>query len=156
MKKVVMIALMALPIAGFSQAQISRADNTDGRREMRQNSEPSVEAIYVEVVTSMSDKEGQTVHIEISSSLMESLTDKEAIVQLKDLSGKSFATVPDAMAFLAGQNFKFVTSYQLPDKMGRNSAHILMEKRTLSRAMRDEIRQKEAAGTKPASAAPKK
>lgn len=150
MKKILMIAMMALPVAAFSQAALTKADSPSAETKTRQprpNTE-SVEAIYVELVVSYNEKEGQTVKTQFGSEAFEKITDKESLVQMKELSERTYKTVPDAMAHLTSMNFKFLTSYELPGKDGKNSAHLIFEKRTLGRAMREEI---EKQNTKPAA-----
>lgn len=155
MKKFLMIALMALPFAAMSQAQLTDAN---ARQPVGREGQPqsSVEAIYVEIVVSYNDKDGQRIVSKVGEEALTSISDKETQVQMKSLSEKVFKSVPDAMAELAGHNFKFVTSYQVPSKDG-DTAHLVFEKRTLSRAMQKEIQERDKAritpderGTRPA------
>jgi hypothetical protein len=138
MKKILIIAMLALPVAGFSQAQLTKGDAaaTEQRKQARPNME-SVEAIYVELVVSSNEKEGQTIRTQMASDAIEKTTDKESAIQLKELSDKAYKTVPDAMADLASMNFKFVTSYQLTGKDGKPTAHLVFEKRALGKAARE-------------------
>lgn len=138
-----MIALMALPVAGFTQAQLTAADpSKTATKPARPNSE-SVEAIYVELVTSFNEKEGQVIEVHFGQEAFDKITDKESLVQLKDLSGKQFKSVPDAMAHLASLNFKYLDTYTIPGKDGKNQAHLIFEKRTLGRAAREDMREKQ-------------
>ncbi|HEY8403906.1 MAG TPA: hypothetical protein VIK71_04800 [Flavobacteriales bacterium] len=144
MKKILILAMLALPVAGFSQAQLTKPDGADPKvRQARPNIE-SVEAIYVEIVVSNNEKEGQVIRTQIASEAFEKVTDKESIVQLKELSDKSYKTVPDAMADLASKHFKFVTSYQLVGKDGKPTAHLIFEKRALGKSAREEMERQTA------------
>lgn len=142
-----MIALMGLPFMAMSQTPLTKA-NASGvetkPRQARPNT-PSLEAIYVEIVVTYNDKEGQSVKIEHAPNVFESVTDKESLEQLKSLSGKTYKNVPEAMSSLASMQYKFISNYQVPSKDG-NSAHLVFEKRTLSKAAKEEIREKQAAG----------
>ncbi len=148
-----MMAMMALPIAAMSQAQLSKADGVSETRTRpaRPNAESSVEAIYVELVVSYNEKEGQTIKTQIASDAFEKITDKESLAQLKELADKGFKSVPDAMSHLSSMNYKFLTSYELPSAAGRSNAHLIFEKRTLGRAVKEEM---EKQNVKPATPAP--
>jgi len=151
MKRILMIALMAFPVTFFGQAELSRMDAAGNKtRPARPNTE-SVEAIYVEVIVSFNEKEGQIVRTEFGSDGIENIGDKETVVQMKELSSKIFKTVPDAMKELASMNFKFLTTYEIPGKDGRPAAHLVFEKRVLGRAVREEMEKQSA---KPATPAP--
>lgn len=154
MKKILMIAMMALPMAAMSQAQLTKGDAsaTETRtRQARPNAESSVEAIYVELVVSYNEKEGQVIKSQLGNNVFDKVTDKETVMQIKELSDKAYKSVPDAMAELTAMNFKFLTSYELPNSSGKNSAHLIFEKRTLGRAVKEEM---EKQNVKPATPAP--
>jgi hypothetical protein len=138
MKKILIIAMLALPVAGFSQAQLTKSDApaVEQRKQARPNME-SVEAIYVELIVTNNEKEGQTIRTQIANEAMEKITDKDSVVKLKERTDKGYKTVPDAMADLASKHFKFVTSYQLTGKDGKPTAHLIFEKRALGKAARE-------------------
>lgn len=164
MKRILMIALMAFPAVAFSQTELKRGESTETKARPARPGAESVEAVYVEVIASASEKGETTVSVQMGNDVFDNSTDKESMVQLKTLSEMTFKTVPDAMAYLAKLNFKYLDSYTLPGANGRDTAHLVFEKRMLGKAAREEMQERQSVakpttGAKPAATtapAPKK
>lgn len=164
MKRILMIAMMAFPVVAFSQAELSKTEAVETRARAARPGGESVEAIYVEVIATSSEKGETVVSLQLGNNAFDNVSDKESVVQLKSLSEMTFKTVPDAMAHLARLNFKYLDSYSLPSVNGHTAAHLIFEKRMLGKAAKEQMQEKQPSakpttGAKPAATttpAPKK
>jgi len=126
MKKIIMLAIAALPLFSIAQDKEKAAGTT---ATTAKTSMQNPEVIYMELICGLNNAGGTSIRADFGRDILTSLNDKEAIQQLSDMRSMTFASMPDAMNYLAAQGFKFQQNYETADKDGKHETHIVYEKR---------------------------
>lgn len=152
MKKLIIYALLALPLISQSQDKgtAQPATKTTDNKFALENPE----LIYLDLVISSNSVGGSTIRADYGKEISTSMTDKETAKQLMDLRTTQFPSTPDAMNYLASIGFKYLDTYSVSDKEGKPETHILFEKRIMKRPNPNATRpERPTEGTKPAEPA---
>jgi len=128
MKKIIILALAALPL--FSIAQ-DKATASAPSKPMVDNkfAIANPEVIFVELIVGTNSAGAQTIKADFGREILSSLSDKELAKQLTEMRTMTFPSMPDAMNYLASQGYKFQQNYQTADKDGKVDTHFVYEKR---------------------------
>jgi len=134
MKKMMIVAMMALPFVALAQdkgtAIAPAAKAADNKFAI---SNPEV--IFVELILGTNPAGAQTIRADFGREILAGLSDKELIKQLSEMRSMVFPSVPDAMNLLVSQGYKFQQNYVSYDKEGKpESTHMVFEKRMARRA----------------------
>jgi hypothetical protein len=134
MKKIIMIAIAALPVFSFAQdKERPAATTTPATTQAKPNENKfaieNPEVIYLELVVGTNSAGAQTIKADFGREILSSLADKELAKQLTELRTLAFPSVPDAMNYLANQGYKLQQNYETTDREGKVDTHFLFEKR---------------------------
>jgi len=143
MKKVVLIAFLALPVALNAQTKGAVTATPPAQKENR-NMPPPKEAqtVIVELVITENTAGGVSMRFDAGKEQPSYFQDKELVQQLSDMRGYGVYSAPDAFNYLNSLGFRYIDSYQLP-LSGRSETHLIFQ--------RDIRRSREGAdATKPA------
>lgn len=128
MKKFVIIALMALPVAAFAQDKPGVA--TAAKTQENKFAIPNPEVIFLELIVSTNPAGAQTIRADFGREILAGLSDKELVKQLSEMRSMMFPTVPDAMNYLSSLGYKYQNNYMTYDKENKPEAtHMIFEKR---------------------------
>jgi hypothetical protein len=143
MKKVLLIALLALPVALSAQTKGVATTTPTPQKESKNMPQPKdAQNAFVELIISENTAGGATMRFDVGKEQPSYFADKELIQQLAEMRGFQVANTPDAFSYLMSIGFRFIDSYQV--KLGdRQETHLIFQ--------RDIRRGKETApATKPA------
>ena len=133
MKKLIVMALAALPMCAMAQDKGKTSDNAPVKPEVqRPVTTNNPESIFIELIVAQTNV-GNKIKMDYGRELLSNVNDKELVQTLSDMRNTDFQTMPDAMNYLAVQGFKFVTNYTLKDKDGKDELHIVFEKRMMKK-----------------------
>ncbi len=137
MKKIIMIALAALPV--FAMAQDKKEAPQAATTSTKTNDKPVLtnpEAIFIELVITQGPV-GSMIKADVGREVIASLTDKELVKQLGDIRSMQFNNMPDAMNYLSSNGYKYQNTYVTYDKDNKPETHIVFEKRLMKRPSSD-------------------
>jgi hypothetical protein len=134
MKKVIILALAALPLFSIAQdkerpATATTPAGTQAKQNENKFAIENPEVIFLELVVGTNSAGAQTIKVDFGREIISSLTDKELAKQLTELRTTAFPTVPDGMNYLASKGYKLQQNYQTADKEGKIETHFVFEKR---------------------------
>jgi hypothetical protein len=133
MKKLVVLALAALPMFAMAQEKEKTSANAPAKPEVqRPVTTNNPESVFIELIISQTAV-GNKMKVDFGREIMGSVNDKELVQALSDLRNMDFATMPDALNHLGTQGFKFVTNYTLKDKENKDEVHMVFEKRMMKK-----------------------
>src|SRR5262245_37777941 len=99
MKKIMILALAALPVFGMAQdkekAAATTTTTTAAKPEGKGGDSPEV--IYVELIAGTNSTGAMTLRTDFGRDVLATLTDKELVKQLTDMRTMNFPSMPDAM-----------------------------------------------------------
>ena len=127
MKKIIVLAIAALPLFAFAQDKKETVQGSDAKTtEKPVLSNP--ENIFIELVITQGPV-GSVIKADVGRETLAGLSDKELVKQLGELRTTPFSNMPDALNFLASIGFKYQNSYIVYDKDGKAETHLVFEKR---------------------------
>jgi hypothetical protein len=132
MKKMLILALAALPLFGIAQDKEKQGTTTTTAPAKTQENKFAIEnpeVIFVELVVSTAPNGTTAIRADFGREILTALSDKDLVKQLTELRSMSFPSMPDAMNYLANQGFKFQQNYTFSDKDGKQENHFVFEKR---------------------------
>jgi hypothetical protein len=121
MKKLIVLAMLALPVMAFSQERGGAVPPSNKVLNYSNNSE-----IYAEVVMSYGQGRG-TCRIEMGESYKETITDKTELAAIASISELRFTNLADVLNAMNSIGFAVVGSYTVPGRAGTD-AHVILEK----------------------------
>jgi|GEM_PF-3089026 len=143
MKKVLIMAIFAMPLMVFAQGKTAAAETKKESKQMEAVKDPQV--IYMELQITESTAGGANIRFDVGKEQISGISDKELLVKLAEMRSMVVSNVPDAMTYLAANGFLFMSSYSLNFK-DRSETHLVFE--------RDMVRRKERPVTPEAPAKP--
>jgi hypothetical protein len=133
MKKLIVLAMAALPMFAMAQEKEKTADKPAAKPEIQRPVTPgNPESIFIELIIAQTSV-GSKIKADFGRELLTNVTDKELIQTLSELRNKEFMTMPDAMNALGLEGFKFVTNYTTKDKDNKEEVHMVFEKRMMKK-----------------------
>jgi len=134
MKKMMIVAMMALPFAASAQDK-NAAIASPSKAAENKFAIANPEVIFIELILGTNPAGAQTIRADFGREILAGLSDKELIKQLSEMRSMVFPTVPDAMNYLSSQGYKFQQNYVTYDKEAKPDAtHMVFEKRMARRA----------------------
>lgn len=130
MKKILILALAAMPIFAFAQDKPTTGNtSTPAKTSDNKFAIESPEVIFVELISSTNSAGAQVIKADFGREIISALTDKELSKQLTELRTMSFPTMPDALNYMASLGYKFQQNYVTYDKDNKADTHFVFEKR---------------------------
>lgn len=154
MKKLLMLAIAALPFFANAQDKGTVAATTAPKPNENKFAIENPEVIFVELIAGTNSAGALVIKADFGREILSGLSDKELAKQLSELRSTTFPSMPDAMNYLASLGYKLQQNYVIADKDGKNETHFIYEKR-LPRKPADgaqgKPRPERPAGEKPAT-----
>ena len=135
MKKVLILALFAMPLCAFAQGKTPAAETKKESKQMEAVKEPQV--IYMELQITESTAGGTSMRFDVGKEQMSGISDKEFVAKLAEMRSMAVSNVPDAMTYLAANGFRFMSSYSVNLK-DRSETHLVFEREMVRRKERPE------------------
>lgn len=129
MKKLLMIALAALPFFANAQDKGTVAATSAPKPNENKFAIENPEVIFVELISSTNSAGAQVIKADFGREILSALSDKELAKQLTELRSTTFPSMPDAMNYLASMGYKLQQNYVVTDKDGKTETHFVYEKR---------------------------
>ncbi len=154
MKKVVLIALFAVPVAFSAQTKDGAAVTAPAKKESQGTPAPeSPQAVIAELIITENTGGGTTMRFDVGKSQPSYFSDKELVQQLAEMRGYQVYNVPDAMSYLLSVGFRYIDTYQVTLKE-RSETHLIFQK-DVRRTKESGDATKPAATTRPPASNPR-
>jgi hypothetical protein len=128
MKKVILIAFLALPLALSAQTKGAVTSTSPAQKEPRNMPPPrEAQTVIVELVITENTAGGVSMRFDSGKEQPTYLSDKELVQQLADLRSYAVYSAPDAFNYLNSLGFRYIDSYQLP-LSGRSETHLVFQR----------------------------
>jgi len=128
MKKVLLIALLALPFALTAQTKGGATPAAPAQRENKNMPAPKeAQTVIVELVITENTAGGVSMRFDAGKEQPSYFQDKELVQQLADMRSYAVYSAPDAFNYLQSLGFRYIDSYQLPLN-GRQETHLIFQR----------------------------